>query len=74
MSNDNKPEEIKQKIIEGKLNKWMNDTCLTKQAFIKDEEKTIEQLINEATAKIGEKIMPTRFVRIQMAAPMSKCE
>ena len=74
LANDNKPEEIKQKIVDGKLNKWMTDTCLTKQAFIKDETKTVEQLIGEAVAKIGEKIVPTRFVRIQMQVPMSKCE
>ncbi len=69
LADDKKPEEIKQKIVEGKLNKWYSDVCLTKQAFIKDEDKTIEQLINEATAKIGEKIVPTRFSRMQMAAP-----
>ncbi|MDO8617729.1 MAG: translation elongation factor Ts [Candidatus Uhrbacteria bacterium] len=61
-----KPEEVKQKIVEGKLNKWYTDTCLTKQSFIKDETKTIEQLLNEKIAKIGEKIAPTRFVRMMM--------
>ncbi len=65
---DNKPEEIKLKIIEGKLNKWYGDVCLIKQSFIKDEDKTVEQLINEKIAKIGEKIAPTRFSRMQMAA------
>lgn len=65
---DNKPEDIKRKIVEGKLNKWYTDVCLIKQAFIKNEEQTIEQLINEKVAKIGEKIVPTRFTRMQMAA------
>ena len=67
-----KPEDVKQKIIEGKLNKWYSDVCLTKQAFIKDETKTIEQLLNEKVAKIGEKITPTRFVRMQIASPMQR--
>ncbi len=61
-----KPEEVKQKIVEGKLSKWYSDVCLTKQAFIKDETKTIEQLLNEMVVKIGEKIAPTRFVRMMM--------
>ncbi len=69
MAEDKKPEDIKVKIIEGKLNKWYSDVCLTKQSFIKDEDKTIEQLLNEKIAKIGEKIAPTRFSRMQMAAP-----
>lgn len=73
MAEDKKPEDIKAKIIEGKLNKWYSDVCLTKQAFIKDEDKTIEQLLNEKIAKIGEKIAPTRFTRMQMAAPAQTC-
>ena len=67
IAEDKKPEDIKQKIVEGKLNKWYSDVCLTKQAFIKDEDRTIEQLLNEMIAKIGEKIVPTRFTRMHMA-------
>lgn len=73
MAEDRKPEEIKLKIIEGKLNKWYSDVCLTKQSFIKDEDKTIEQLLNEKISKIGEKIAPTRFTRMQMTAPSATC-
>lgn len=73
LAEDKKPEDIKQKIVEGKLNKWYSDVCLTKQFFIKDEDKTIEQLLNEKIAKIGEKIAPTRFTRMQMAAPVQTC-
>jgi len=73
LAEDKKPEDIKQKIVEGKLNKWYSDVCLTKQSFIKDEDKTIEQLLNEKIAKIGEKIAPTRFHRMQMAAPVQTC-
>lgn len=63
---DQKSEEIKAKIVEGKMQKWHADVCLTKQAFIKDEERTIEHMLNGIVAKIGEKIVPTRFVRMQM--------
>ena len=73
LAEDKKPEEIKQKIVEGKLNKWYSDVCLTKQSFIKNEEQTIEQILNEKIAKIGEKIAPTRFMRMQMAAPVQTC-
>lgn len=69
LAEDKKPEDIKQKIVEGKLNKWYSDVCLTKQTLIKDDTKTVEQLINEKVATIGEKIQPTRFMRMQMAAP-----
>lgn len=71
MAGDNKPEEIKAKIIEGKLNKWYSDVCLMKQSFIKDEDKVVEQLVNELVAKIGEKIVPTRFHRMQLVAGQS---
>lgn len=73
MANDKKPEDIKLKIIEGKMNKWYSDVCLMKQSFIKDEEKTVEQLVNALVAKIGEKIVPTRFSRMQMAPPAATC-
>lgn len=69
MADDKKPEDIKVKIIEGKLNKWYSDVCLTKQAFIKDEDQTIEQILSQKIAKIGEKIAPVRFSRMQMATP-----
>ncbi|MFO0764569.1 MAG: elongation factor Ts [Patescibacteria group bacterium] len=69
MAEDKKPEDIKAKIVEGKLNKWYSDVCLTKQSFIKDEETTVEQLITALSAKSGEKIEVTRFSRMMMAAP-----
>ncbi len=66
LADDKKPEEIKAKIIEGKLSKWYSDVCLTKQSFIKNEEVLVEQLIQQLVAKIGEKIVPTRFTRMVM--------
>jgi len=70
---DNKPEEIKAKIVQGKLDKWMNDVCLVKQPFFKDEEKTIEQLLNEKIATIGEKLSIARFVRWEMGKKGTSC-
>lgn len=65
---DPKPEEIKAKIVEGKLQKWYSEVCLVKQAFFKNEDQTIEELLNAKIAKIGEKIVIVRFVRYAMSA------
>ncbi len=75
MADENKPEEIKAKIIQGKLDKWLQEVCLIKQPFFKDEEKTVEQLLTDKIATIGEKIVIARFVRWDMvnAAGSDKC-
>jgi elongation factor Ts len=67
LAEDKKPEDIKAKIVDGKLNKWYGETCLTKTALVKDEDKTVEQLMTELIAKIGEKIVIARFARMEMA-------
>ncbi|MBI4122218.1 MAG: translation elongation factor Ts [Parcubacteria group bacterium] len=59
-----KPEAMLDQIAQGKLGKFYEEKVLLKQPFIKDEEKTIEQLIEQAIAIIGEKIELTRFVRL----------
>jgi elongation factor Ts len=66
MAEEKKPDAIKEKIIEGKLKKFYEEICLVKQSFIKDETKTIEELIKEAIAKIGEKIEIGKFVRFKI--------
>lgn len=63
---ENKPDDIKEKIVNGKMEKWYEEVCLTKQEFIKDDSKTVEQLLQEKIATIGENIVPTRFKRLQM--------
>lgn len=73
LAEDKKPDDIKAKIIQGKLDKWMNDICLTKQGFFKDEEKTVEQLLTEKIAKIGEKIVIARFVRWELGKKGTSC-
>ncbi|MBU0540403.1 elongation factor Ts [Patescibacteria group bacterium] len=67
MAEENKPEEIKNKIIEGKLNKWYSEVCLMNQAFFKDEDKTIAELLEEKIAKIGEKIVVKRMTRYHIS-------
>ena len=61
-----KPENIRGNIVEGKLNKYYSEVCLLKQAFVKDDKKTIEQVITDAIATIGENIRLTRFHRLEI--------
>lgn len=68
LANDTKPDDIKQKIIDGKLAKWFEESTLMKQPWVKDDGKTIESLIQERIATIGEKIVVARFVRYQLSA------
>lgn len=68
LAEDKKPDDIKAKIVEGRLNKWFSEATLLKQAWVKDEDKTIEQLINEKIATIGEKIVVARISRFQLSA------
>jgi len=54
--------------VEGKLRKFFEDNSLLKQSFVKDPQKTVEQLITETSAKTGEKIEVARFARLQVGA------
>lgn len=64
--NANKPAQVMEKIIEGKVNKYFEENCLVNQAFVKDPNKTINQLTTEMVAKIGENISIRRFVRFTL--------
>jgi len=61
---EGKPEKILPKIIEGKLNRFYEDICLLEQAFVKDQDKKVRDLINAAIAETGENIQVGRFVRM----------
>ena len=58
-----KPENIVDKIVEGKLEKFYKEHCLLEQPYVKDPDKTVGQLLTEAVSRIGENIQVTRFVR-----------
>lgn len=60
----NKPPQIVDKIIEGKLQKFYNDFCLLKQKFIKDDSITIQELITKVSGTVGEKIEIKQFSRL----------
>lgn len=61
-----KPDNVVEKIVEGKLNKFIQDNCLMHQSFVKNPDVTISQLVQEAVAKLGENITVNRFVRFAL--------
>jgi len=69
-----KPDHVIEKIVEGKLEKFMKGLCLLDQPFVKDTDKTVEKLIVEAVARIGENITVRRFVRFKVGEGLEKRE
>ncbi len=63
-----KPENMVDKIVEGKLKKFYKEACLMDQAYVKDPNIAVRDYINETVAKIGENIKVRRFVRYQLGA------
>ncbi len=61
-----KPEKIVEQILEGKLNKYKQEICLLSQPWIKDDTKTIKNLIEDVIAKVGEKIEIKKFARFEI--------
>jgi elongation factor Ts len=70
--NEGKPEKIAEKIVEGRLDKFYKQICLTEQDFIKDTDKTVGDLTTELVAKIGENIKIRRFTRYEMGEGLEK--
>jgi elongation factor Ts len=64
--NEGKPEKILDKIVNGKLDKFFAESCLLEQAFVKDPERTVNQLLQALVAKLGENIMIKRFERFRL--------
>lgn len=61
-----KPQAVLEKIAEGKIKKFYEDTCLMNQAYVKDPDKTIDQFLKETIAGLGENISIRRFVRFAL--------
>jgi elongation factor Ts len=64
--NEGKPAQIAEKIAQGRLEKYFQEVCLLEQSFIKDSGKTIKDLLDEQTSKVGEKIVIRRMMRFQL--------
>ena len=63
---EGKPEEIVERIVEGRIKKFIDEACLLNQDYIRDEDLTIEQLLHQTVAAMGENIIIRRFVRWEM--------
>ena len=63
---EGKPENVVEKVVEGRFAKFLAENCLLEQPWIKDSTKTVEDLINEYIAKLGENIKVKRFCRFQI--------
>ena len=63
---EGKPDNIAEKIVEGRIKKFYKEVCLMEQAFIKDDKLTIQTLLNDLVATLGENIQVGRFVRMQL--------
>ena len=72
--NEGKPEAVVEKMVEGRINKYLAEICLLEQPFVKDPDKTIGQLLTEKIATIGENIVIRRFVRYERGEGLEKKE
>jgi elongation factor Ts len=70
--NANKPDQVIDKIVAGRLNKYFEETVLLDQPFVKDPAKTVAELVTEKVAKTGEKITVRRFTRYKMGEGLEK--
>jgi elongation factor Ts len=69
-----KPADVAAKILDGKIDKWLQEVCLVEQVSVVDGEKTIQQLSDTLTAKIGEKIAVRRFARYELGEGIEKAK
>ena len=69
---EGKPENIVEKMVEGRIEKYYKEICLLEQPFVKDPDKTIDQMVKEQIATIGENISIRRFVRFEMGEGLEK--
>lgn len=68
---EGKPEQIVDKIVDGRIKKFYEEICLLEQPFVKDDKVTVQELITDAIGTIGENIRVRRFVRYELGEPLS---
>jgi len=69
---EGKPAHIADRIVDGRISKWYAEVCLLEQKFIKDDDKTVERILQDAIATIGENIRVRRFVRFEVGEGLAK--
>ena len=72
--NEGKPEAAIERIVTGRIDKYYGEACLLEQDFIKDQDKTVQQVLTEKIASIGENITIRRFVRFERGEGIAKKE
>lgn len=72
--NEGKPEKVVEKIVSGRLEKFYQENCLLEQPYIKDMDRSVQDMINEKVAKLGEKIVVRRFVRYEVGEGIAQPE
>ncbi|MGD1804719.1 translation elongation factor Ts [Dapis sp. BLCC M126] len=70
----NKPENIREKIVQGRIEKRLKELTLMDQPFIRDQNKTVQELIKETSAQLGEKVKVRRFIRFVLGEGIEKQE
>ena len=70
--NEGKPEKIIEKMVEGRIEKFYKEVCLMEQAFVKDPDRNVRDLVLDKIAKIGERIVVRRFTRYELGAGIEK--
>ena len=69
---EGKPQAIAEKIVIGRMSKWYEEVCLLDQKWFKDDSKTVDQVVKEATSAIGENVQVRRFARFVMGEGLQK--
>jgi elongation factor Ts len=67
-----KPEQVIAKIVDGQIAKWQKEVCLLEQAWVKDDKKSIKDLLNELVSKVGENCKIRRFTRYELGEGLEK--
>jgi elongation factor Ts len=70
----NKPENIKEKIVQGRIDKRLKEMCLMDQPYIRDQNITVEELVKQAVSQLGENIQVRRFIRFVLGEGIEKQE
>ncbi|WP_027718261.1 translation elongation factor Ts [Desulfovirgula thermocuniculi] len=71
-ANEGKPEKVIEKIVQGRLEKFFKEVCLLEQPFIKNPDITVQQLLTEKIARLGENIVIRRFARFELGEGLAK--
>jgi elongation factor Ts len=69
---EGKPAQVAERIVEGRMSKFYEDVCLLEQKFVKDDSKTVSEVLTDAIARIGENIRVRRFSRYVLGEGLEK--